>query len=240
MKTLSNYILEKLVINKHYETDEYFVYNHKDHGEIQIFGEKFEQLNDYINNVYINGEKAEIREFIGTTKKQYEPGIYKVKIANINDIRSCENMFIKCNELIEVPIFDTSKVKNMKQMFYGCTSLLSIPELDFSSVEDMTRTFSQMINVEHLPELNLLNCKKLVGTFGRLEHITTIKLTTTDKLKEADYAFFECMELENVPLFNVDNVKKLDNMFGYCKHLSIKTMDDWGKIYDFMYHKRKL
>ena len=87
--------------------------------------------------------------------------------ANTSSITNMREMFVNCNSLTNVALFDTSNVTNMNQMFngcqslqyvplfdttkvtimsymlYGCTSLTNIPLFDTSKVTNMSQMFAQ-------------------------------------------------------------------------------------------------
>ena len=148
MKTLKNYISEKLVINKQvdekllinkdYKNDEqYFIYDVDDEeSKIAIFDNTWPQFNDYKDKVYINGEHVEITNG-GFTTKGYSKGIYKVEIKDIDKVENCASMFLGCWQLVEAPYFNTKKVKTMNNMFYHCINLEEVSLFDTSKVTEM-------------------------------------------------------------------------------------------------------
>ena len=146
MKTLTNYISEKLIINKNLKnTSDYFIYKLDDYCEIAIFDDGFPELNYYSKKVYVNGKNNKI-DWEGYTKERYEPGEYKVEIKDIDDITDCCCMFF-CSDIKIVPWFDTSKVVDMSSMFQGCENLKEVPLFDTSKVTDMKNMFKGCYNL---------------------------------------------------------------------------------------------
>ena len=142
MKTLQQHIEEKLVINKNSGRTDYFVYKINERKPIQIFDCSWPQFNEYKDKVYINGEHVELDKY-GYTCKEYNKGEYEIKIKDIDNITNCFSMFWGCDDLISVPLFDTSKVKNMHQMFYQCHNITYVPLFDTRKVEYMVQMFCE-------------------------------------------------------------------------------------------------
>lgn len=141
MKSLHNYISEKLVINKDFKKMENFVYEHDGHGFIKIFdGEDWPEFKKYRDKVYINDEKVELQND-GWTLETYEPGIYNVYIENLEQLKNAYLMFWRCEELKKVPLFDTTNLRSMNYMFQMCTGLKEVALFDTSKVTTMNGTF---------------------------------------------------------------------------------------------------
>ena len=109
---------EKLLINKDYKNNDYFIYELYETEQIKIFDRGWTQFNKYKNKVYIDGKKLAI-DFNGWTIEKFEPGIYEVEIKDIDKVTYCNFMFFACKELVKVPWFDTSNIDDMNSMFLG-------------------------------------------------------------------------------------------------------------------------
>lgn len=150
MKSLNNYISEKLVINKDFKKLEDFVYNHEGSGFIKIFdGEDWPQFRNYRDKVYINGENVELQND-GWTLKTYKPGLYNVYIENLEQLKNAYLMFWRCEELEKVPLFDTTNLRIMDYMFQMCTGLEEVALFDTSKVTTMNGTF-QHTGLKNVP-----------------------------------------------------------------------------------------
>lgn len=68
--------------------------------------------------------------------------------ANTTDVTYMSYLFQSCSSLSTVPVFDTSNVTNISGMFQGCSSLTYVPLFDTSSVTDMSYMFFNCSNVE--------------------------------------------------------------------------------------------
>ena len=157
MKTLNTYINETLTCSHSEHINEwrassntvssikkkniqYFVYKLTTTKKIKIFDRAWPQFKDYKDKVYVNDEQLEIGEY-GYTKKDYEPGTYEVEIKDIDNVTNCKYMFYNCDQLVSVPLFNTSKVKDMWQMFFNCKGVREIPLFNTKNVEVMTEMF---------------------------------------------------------------------------------------------------
>ena len=160
MKTLNTYINETLVCSHSEHINEwktsadnvssiktqYFIYELKTNKRIKIFDGDWAQFKDYKDKVYINGEQIKINK-TGLTQNEYEPGIYKVEIKDINNVTNCQYMFFNCTNLVEVPLFDTHKVTTMKNMFTYCENIKSVPKFNTKNVENMYLMFYKCYNL---------------------------------------------------------------------------------------------
>ena len=157
MKTLSNYISEKLiinqqvneklVINKDYKfNDKYFIYKVDEKDGLCVFNNGWPEFNDYRNKVYVNNKKVNIGIF-GWTIEKFEPGIYEVEIKDIDKVTYCRYMFATCKQLIRVPLFDTSNIDDMNSMFWGCKNLKEVELLNTQSVKNMDDMFKNCHNL---------------------------------------------------------------------------------------------
>ena len=140
MKTLQQHISEKLIINKNYKDEQYFIYKLDNKEQIRIFENGWVQFNDYKNKVYINGERIKLDDS-GHTAETYDPGEYYIEIKDIDEVEKCNNMFWNCWQLVSVPLFNTSKILSMENMFRNCPKLISVPLLDTSTVINMNGMF---------------------------------------------------------------------------------------------------
>ena len=97
-------------------------------------------------------------------------------------------MFASCNNLIEVPLFDTSNATVFNRMFGGTKKLSTIPAFNMENATDITYMF--------------FNCK-----------IVTVPELNTPSLEIADYAFQYCSLLTSVGKMDFSNVTSALQMF---------------------------
>ena len=130
MKTLNQYIKEKLIINKDYRDNTIVVKSFDELRKIiedryDKFGPGTEQnpidFNDIdVSNLqyFYNNEDKGIFEY---TKFKY----IDISDWNVSNIKSMRNMFFMCTELKsvgDISSWDVSKVTDMCSMFYRCES----------------------------------------------------------------------------------------------------------------------
>ena len=108
--------------------------------DIRIIG-SYPIWKKYKDKIYLDGEHIEL-DNSGWTVNLYVSGKYRVYIEDINSISGdIHNMFRKCEDLISVPLFNTSRVTCMDNMFCGCTCLESVPLFDTSNIISMDNMF---------------------------------------------------------------------------------------------------
>ena len=215
MKNLTTYINEwkanpnTIKSIEKQDISQYFIYEVHELQEIRIFNSRYWVYHpNYDDKVYVNGEHVEL-DNLGWTTDLYKPGIYKVEIRDINDIRGCSFMFDSCDQLISVPLFDISRVENTNAMFGNCANLKKVPLFDTKRVKNMSGMFYNCTELKEVPYYNTKSAEKMDGMFNG------------------------CKNIEDVPLFDVSNVKTMEDMFCDCNNLSKKTIQEWSTVYDF-------
>ena len=180
MKRLNNYIYEWKAntntmssIEKH--DIQYFVYNIKIKNLIKIFNSNWTQFKFYKDKVYINGEHVKLNDY-GRTTDLYNPGTYMVEIKDIDEIINCDYMFYECDQLVSVPLFDTSKVKYMKGMFFNCIKLEKVPLFDTSNVITMYGMFHECEKLKNVPKFNIDNVNDLNFIFYKCPNLNRITI----------------------------------------------------------------
>jgi len=66
------------------------------------------------------------------------------------------SMFINCQKIKTVPLFNTQNVTNMDSMFNGCSALETIPEFNFSSVTTNISMFNNTTALKSIPSTLVL------------------------------------------------------------------------------------
>lgn len=173
MKSLNNYIEEKLIVNKDYKSDEqYFIYKLNKKEQIRVFdGEDWAEFNDYKDKVYVNGKKVNLYDD-GTTDKTYEPNEYLVHIDDLNKLINCDCMFYDCKQLISVPSLDIRNVKYMSDMFAYCDNLIKIQKLNTKDVVEISAMFIGCMNLEEVPLFNISKVTRIDGMFGYCNNLS--------------------------------------------------------------------
>ena len=183
MKSLNQYIQEKLIINKDYRDNTIVVKSFKELRKIieQRYEEKgpgTEQDPVDLNDIDVSGIKT--------------LGIYT---GSPNAIGLFEKIEF---EYIDISDWNVSNVTDMSGMFYGCKKLKSIGDLskwDVSKVENMERTFYccyELESVGNLSKWDVSKVESMISMFANCKTITSVgDLSNWDvsNVKYASYMF---------------------------------------------------
>ena len=153
MKTLNQYIQEKLIINKYYHDNMIVV---KSFGELRkIIEDRYDKLGEGTEQNPIDFNDIDVSNIDSFYNKKTYNGIFDYTffkyidisdwdVSNVTDM-SC--MFFRCEELESVgdlSKWNVSNVTDMSSMFYRCELLKSVGDIskwNVSKVTDMTRMF---------------------------------------------------------------------------------------------------
>lgn len=150
MKTLTQLNEDFKISNTIRYKKPFFVYKLDKADYIQVFNPNWAEYHKFKNHVYLNGEHVKLDED-GCTIREYNRGEYKIEILNIDEIFTCNAMFLNCEQLSIVPEFDTHKVSEMCFMFQNCKNLMSIPEFDTTNVVLMQKMFANCVSISDVP-----------------------------------------------------------------------------------------
>jgi len=239
MKTLNTYINEWNINNQTVSSVElnelkYFCYEIDHEQLIQIFSApNWAESSKYIYKVYDENNNPVELSFHGYTTKKYKPGIHKFYIKDINKVSNCHWMFLRCEELISVPLFDTRNVTKFQGMFNGCRFLKKVPLFDTRNANDMSYMFQVCESLKEIPKFNTSNAINMENMFYGCDGLTDMPLLDTRKAENMAEMFRSCRNLKNVPLFDTSNAINMENMFEDCDNLNEKTKQQWKTVYDF-------
>ena len=147
-------------------------------------------------------------------------------------------LFLDCNNLERVALFDTSSVTDMGYMFASSTSsrsntkLTTIPLFDTSRVTNMTSMFNGCTALTTVPLLDTSNVTSMASMFNGCTALTTVPLLDTSGLTSpastsAAYRMFRnCTSLTSVPLFNLSGTYSTREMFYGCTALTSVPLFD--------------
>lgn len=145
-----------------------------------------------------------------------------------NNNFSLANFFWGCENLEEVPLYDTHMCTVMNSMFSGKSAsgriigrmkLKKVPLFDTSNVTNMNQMFATCFCLEHVPLFDTRNVTTMKSTFAFCNNIKEIPLFDTSNVTDMRNMFECCCSLTSVPNFNTSKVTKMHNMFS-------------GKVYD--------
>ena len=172
-------------------------------GESAILGnltnKNFEGI-DYLDEVYINGDKASNIDYTYTFTQTNN----FVELIWKDNLDNCKNMFRGCINITEINFtyFDTSLVNNMGYMFEGCSSLTFINLTNFNTSK-VTSMYSMFNGCKSLTSIN-------VSSFNTL------------KVGDIDGIFRDCSSLTFIDItnFNTSSATDMRNMFNGCSSLT--------------------
>ena len=156
MKTLNQYIKEKLVINKDYHDNKIVV---KSFNELKnIIVDRYIKLGPGTKQNPIDFNDIDVSNLDSFCDKNigiFETGIFEsinfkyidISYWDVSNVTNMEVMFCGCKELESIgdlSYWDVSKVTNMNSMFYNCKALKIVGDIsgwNVSKVTHMSRMF---------------------------------------------------------------------------------------------------
>lgn len=125
--------------------------------------------------------------------------VVEVLGANTSNVTDMNNMFLNCQALTTVPLFDISNVTNTRWMFYNCISLTSVPLFDTSNVSNISCMFSFCTSLTTVPLLNTSSVTNMGGMFYGCTNIQSGALalyqqasTQTNPPTDHEQTFYNC------------------------------------------------
>ena len=189
MKSLNEYIIEKILINKNSKLN-------------KIKVETLIQLKSIIWERYHNNNS-----FIDLTD------------LDISELDDLSGVFARLNkvEIIDISGWHTSNVTFMEEMFRKCSKLKNIIGIENLDVSKLKIANSMFYMCENLVELDLTNWNPILlnsawnmfSYCSNLKIIKNIENWQLPNIKDVSYMFYECTKLD-VDLSNWDlrNIKK--------------------------------
>ena len=138
MKTLHQYIKEKLIINKDYRDN-------------TIVVKTFDELRKIIEDRY---------DKLGPGTEQKPIDFNDIDVSNLDSFCNKYNIGIFENtdfKYIDISYWDVSNVKSMRHMFHGCKKLESVGDIsswDVSNVTDMSFMFYDCKELESVGDIS--------------------------------------------------------------------------------------
>ena len=154
MKTLNQYIQEKLIINKDYRDGK--MYHPKSFDELRkIIDDRYDKLGPGTEHNPIDFNDIDVINLDPFYSSVTGSGIFQetkfkyidISSWDVSNVKSTRYMFFMCKELESVgdlSNWDVSKVTNMCSMFYNCKALKTVGDIsswNVSNVEHMGYMF---------------------------------------------------------------------------------------------------
>ena len=204
MKSLNQYIQEKLIINKDYHDNMTVI---KSFDELRkIIKDRYDKLGPGTEQDPVDFNDIDVSNldsFCSNNTGIFE--VTKFRYIDISDwdvsnVSNMTAMFFRCKDLKSVgniSDWDVSNIKSMRGMFYGCDELESVVDIskwDVSNVTDMSFMFN--------------DCKKFNQDISKWDVSNVTNM----------YCMFdECKSFnQDLSCWNVSNVIEMDDMFYNC------------------------
>ena len=203
MKTLNQYIKEKLVINKDYHDNTIVV---KSFDELRkIIEDRYNKLGPGTEQKHIDFNDIDVSN-INSFCDNNDKGIFEdtrfkyidISAWDVSSITNMLSMFYRCNKLKsvgDISSWDVSNVTNMAYMFTGCVNFnQDISSWDVSEVTDMSYMFYECVNFNQ-----------------------NISSWDVSKVKDMCAMFKFCKSFnQDLSGWNVSNVIEMSDMFHKC------------------------
>ena len=151
MKSLTNYIFEKLIVNKNYKP---YTYAPKSFDELRkIIEDRYEKLGPVTKQKPIDFNDIDVSNMDSFYSSNRDIGIFEetkfkyidISDWNVSNVKSMHRMFYACKELesvSDISNWNVSKVTDMSFMFGDCESFnQDLSSLNVSSVTNMYGMF---------------------------------------------------------------------------------------------------
>ena len=188
MKSLNQYIIEKILINKNSKLNKIKV-----ESKDQLQSIIQERYNNNISFVYLSDiDVSELNDLSSIFDKLYEMEVVDISGWDTSNVIYMTEMFVECEnikKIIGIENLDVSKLRFANSMFYGCKNLV---ELD-------------------LTNWNPISLQRAWGMFDdclNLKIIKNIENWQLPNIMDVSYMFYKCHKLD-VDLSNWDltNIK---------------------------------
>ena len=204
MKSLTNYINEKLIVNKNYKTDTYVP-------------KSFDELRKIIEDRYNK---------LGPGTKENPIDFNDIDVSNMDSF--CSNntgIFEKTKfKYIDISYWNVSNVKSMSYMFAYCEKLKSVGDLsnwDVSSVMSTHSVFSYCIKLKSFGDISGWDVSNVNDMGNMFECCESFNQDISDwdvsNVTNMSFMFCWCKSFnQDISKWNVSNVRNNYCMFDNC------------------------
>ena len=230
MKSLNQYIKEKLIINKDYHDNMIVI---KSFDELlKIIEDRYDKLGPGTKKNPINFNDIDVsnidsfcndKGLFSRTRFKY----IDISDWNVSNVKSMAAMFFECKALKSVGNisgWDVSNVTNMYGMFAWCEYFnQDISKWDVSNVIDMRYMFFGCENFnQNISGWDVSNVDNMASMFYSCKNFNQdISGWNVSNVTDMKYMFFDCEKFnQDISRWNVSKVYDKAGMFHYC---SIKS-----------------
>ena len=215
MKTLNQYIQEKLIINKDYKDVK--MYHPKSFDELRnIIEDRYKKLGPGTKQNPVDFNDIDVSN-IDSFCNKYNIGIFEytrfkyidISYWNVSNVKSMSYMFAYCEKLKScgnLLKWNVSNVNNMSYMFYGCKSFnQDISKWDVSKVSNMAYMF-----------------------YGCASFNQDISSWYVSNVTDMSFMFNYCASFnQDLSSWDVSSVTNMNAMFRGCKSFN-KDISKWN------------
>ena len=205
MKTLNQYIKEKLIINK-------------DYIEAKIVIKSFDELRNIIVDRYNK---------LGPGTKENPIDFNNIDVSNLDSFCKDNNIGIFERtqfKYIDISDWDVSNVINMRGMFFDCGELKSVGDLskwNVSKVTDMSGMFYECNELEFIGDIYKWNVSSVTNMSYMFWYCKSFNQDISgwdvSNVTYMTHMFYGCKSFnQDISGWDVSNVIDMDNMFYDC------------------------
>ena len=202
MKSLNQYIQEKLIINK-------------DYRDAKIAVKSFDELRKIINDRYNK---------LGHGTKQNPIDFNDIDVSNIDSFYNEDKGIFEETRFkyIDISYWDVSNIKSMRSMFYECDELESTGDIsswDVSNVNDMSYMFYMCRSLnQNLSSWDVSNVAYMSYAFFFCESFNkNISSWDVSNVTNMNFMFAGCESFnQDLSSWDVSNVTNMHDMFTGC------------------------
>ena len=202
MKSLNQYIPEKLIINK-------------DYRDAKIAVKSFDELRKIINDRYNK---------LGHGTKQNPIDFNDIDVSNIDSFYNEDKGIFEETRFkyIDISYWDVSNIKSMRSMFYECDELESTGDIsswDVSNVNDMSYMFYMCRSLnQNLSSWDVSNVAYMSYAFFFCESFNkNISSWDVSNVTNMNFMFAGCESFnQDLSSWDVSNVTNMHDMFTGC------------------------
>lgn len=172
---------------------------------------------DYAKNIKDNWNSS-----VTTLSKKFfkDNNLIYMPLVDTSNVTNFTSIFSECYSLVEVPLLNTSNVTQIAGGFFKCSSLKKLPLLDLSKVQTFGNTFFGCSSLNELPAFNTESLANMGSAFSGCMSLKTFPAINTSKVTEISQTFNGCSSLQTIPELNFEKVNNASYAFGGCTALT--------------------
>ena len=150
---------------------------------------------DYAKQIYDNWDATQTS--LNNKFKNDEDLIYMPLVDTSNNT-SLEWAFSNCSALCKLPLIDTSNVTTFYYTFNNCGALREIPNIDTSSATTIESIFNNCYGLKKIPNLNTSNVTNMTRAFQCCSSLTSVPELDAGKVNSIGSLFTQANNVTNL------------------------------------------